>query len=448
MADSTLVSRKRLAGLSGQSFGGARDLYETMGYPRDLDAEDYVSSYLRQDIAARIVDAYPDATWREEPEFAADSAFKSAFEEMNKRLQVWRMMHRADRLGGLGHYGIILLGLDGGEDMATPARGKDYSLLYAQPHSERTAQIVRWDARPDSARFGKPHLYRITTGVNWTGAGAGQKSITVHHSRVIHFAERALEDESIGTPRLERVWNRLMDLDKLLGSSAEIYWQNAAMIMQLKADLEVQWDPQEAEVLKQQVEEMQHGLRRWLRTRGIEASNIAPGLQGSDPSNSIDKILDAISGASGIPKRILIGSERGELSSQQDENNWAGRIQERREQYAGPTIAEAFIARGQQLGFLPSGNVDIEWPESDTLGEQGRADIAQKKAMAVAAYVNTPGAELVVSPEEFRAWLGEKGQEPQMKPDDPLGEDAVVQFNAMRGRDKKALSATRYSGDV
>ncbi|BAQ70866.1 hypothetical protein NHU_03740 [Rhodovulum sulfidophilum] len=64
---------------------------------------------------------------------------------------------------------------------------------------------------------------------------------------MIHIAERALEDESIGTPRLERVWNRLMDLDKLLGGSAEMYRQNVAMLMHLKADLAVQWDPGEAE---------------------------------------------------------------------------------------------------------------------------------------------------------------------------------------------------------
>lgn len=431
MSDSPLIPRRRLANLAGQHFEGARDLYQTMGYPRHLGPENYVDAYLRQDIAARIVDAYADATWREQPEVVADDAFKSALKEIDGKHQVWRTLHRADRLAGLGHYGVIVLGLDGGERMDMPAEGADYSLLYAQPHSERTAQIIRWDSRPDSPRFGKPYLYRVTTGVNWTGAGAGQKSVTVHHSRVIHFAERALEDESIGTPRLERVWNRLMDLDKLLGGSAEMYWQNVAMLMNLKADLEVQWDPEEAAALKEQIEEVQHGLRRWLRTRGVEAQNIAPGLQGADPGSHIDRQLDMIAGATGIPKRILIGSEAGELASSQDENNWAGRIQERREQFAGPTMAEAFISKGQRLGFLPGGVVKLEWPESDTLGEQGRADIAAKKAQAVNSYVMTPGAELVVSPDEFRAWLGEEAQAPRLTEDEPLDAEAVVQFNAM-----------------
>lgn len=431
--NSDLTARRVLSSRAGSHFGGDRDLYQTMGYPRTLTPEDYTDVYLRQDIAGRIVDAFPDATWREAPEVLGSVA--ESFETLDKRLQLWRGMHRADRLGGLGHYGIIVLGLDGGEPMHMPAAKSGYNLLYMQPHSERTADVTRWEDNPASPRYGKPVLYRITTGINWTGSGAGQKTMTVHHSRVIHFAERALEDESIGTPRLERVWNRLMDLDKLLGSGAEIYWQNAAMIMQLKADLDVQWDPEEAAALTAQVDEMQNGLRRWFRTRGVDASNIAPGLQGADPSSVIERQLDMIGGATGIPKRILIGSERGELSSQQDENNFTGRIEERREQYAGPSIAEALINRGLRLGFLKGTFEGLKWPENDTLGEAARADIATKNAQAIATYSMASGAELLVSQKEFRETLGYKDALPALVEDEPLDEDeAVVQFNAMRGR--------------
>ncbi|MCE8418399.1 DUF1073 domain-containing protein [Rhodovulum sulfidophilum] len=429
---SALVSRKILAGRAGQSFNGARDLYETLGYPLGLTPEDYVDAYLRQDIAARIVDAYPDATWREAPKVNGPDEVREAFGKLDARLHIWRALHRADRLAGLGHYGVLLLGLDGGQPMDQPVRGNRFTLLYLQPHSERTAQIVRWEDNPKSPRFGRPLLYRITSGVNWTGAGAGQKSFIAHHSRVIHIAERALEDESIGTPRLERVWNRLMDLDKLLGGSAEMYWQNVAMLMHLKADLEVKWDPDEAEALKAQVEEMQHGLRRWLRTRGVDASNIAPGLQGADPANHIDKQLDMIAGATGIPKRILIGSEAGELASSQDENNFVGRVEERREQFAGPSIAMPFLTRCTELGILPPGADGIAWPENDTLGEVARAEIAEKNAQAIATYANAPGAELIVSPAEFRETLGYKAAQPKVAEDDDLGAEGVIQFNAAR----------------
>lgn len=428
---SELSGRMRLSQLAGMQFGGERDLYDVLGYPRVLQPGDFVDAYNRGDIAARILDAYPDATWREAPAVKGAEAFVAAWRHVEKRFGLWETFHRLDRLTGMGHYGVLLLGLDGGEPTHLPANRKDYGLLYLQPHGERTAQISAWEEDPRSPRYGRPKMYRITTGVNWTGTGGGQRVLSVHHSRVIHVAERALEDVSIGTPRLERIWNRLMDLDKLLGGSAEIYWQNAAMLLAFVADAEAEWDPQERKDMQEQLEELQHGLRRMLRLRGVDPKQLAPGLMGSDPANHIDKQLDIIAGASGIPKRILLGSESGELASSQDENNWAGRVAERREQFAGPAVVETFITAGQRLGFLPEGYEACTWPEADTMGEAGRAEIGLKKSQALQAYMNTPGAELVVSPREFRGWLGEKGDAPEMPTESSLDEDSsevVVQF--------------------
>lgn len=404
MPESSLTRRSQLAKLAGQHFQGTRDLYETFGYPRHLTAEDYASIYLRQDLAARIVDAFPDATWREVPEIQADDAFKKAWAEIGKRLSIWRQFHRLDRLCGLGHYGVMLLGLDGAERMDKPASSGNYNLLYVQPHSERTAEITTWEDDPASPRYGLPKAYRITTGVNWTGTGAGQQTLTVHHSRVIHVAERALEDQSIGQPRLERVYNRLMDLDKLLGGSAEVFWQNAAMLRAFIAEKDVEWREGEADQMAEQIEEMQHGLRRDMRLRGVEPHEL--GGEVADPSPHISAQLDSIAGAEGIPKRILIGSERGELSSEQDENNWAGRIQERREQHAGPAVIEQFIDKGQRLGFLPGNYRALDWPQEDTLGEKGRAEIATARANAIKAYQQAPGGDDLVTRGEFREWLG------------------------------------------
>lgn len=423
-ADSVLGRRAQLAQRAGQHFGGARDLYEVLGYPRTLGVQDFASAYQRGDLASRIVDAYPDATWREAPEIKAEQGFQDAFWALEKRVELLSALTRLDRLTGLGHYGVLLLGLDGGEPMSEEAKGNKYELLYVQPHGERTAQIIRWDDNPSSPRYGKPLLYRITTGTNWTGMGAGQKTLTVHHSRVIHVAEKPLEDASIGTPRLERLWNRLMDMDKLIGGSSEVYWQNAAQLMAFVAEKDAEWAEGEAEDMREQLEEMQHGLRRALRLRGVTPHSLSASTP--DARNHLESILEVIAGASGIPKRILLGSERGELSSQQDENNWAARIAERREQYATPQILNPFIQRGQRFGFLPEGEFEVDWPEADTLGEQGRADIALKKAQALQAYTSTPGADLVVPEPEFRQWLGEEPQSVYALPDEePLDESGL-----------------------
>lgn len=426
--NSTLMSRTALQNRAGVHMGGDRDLYETMGYPRAIETEDYAEVYKRQDIAGRIVDAYPDATWREVPELSASPEFITGWEALDKRLKLWRVFHRLDRLVNLGHYGVLLLGLDGAEPMDQPALGRDYRLMYVQPHSEKTAQITEWESDPNSPRYALPKRYRITTGVNWTGTGGGQRVLDVHHSRVIHVAERALEDVSIGMPRLERVYNRLMDLDKLLGGSAEMYWQNVAMIMAFIANAESEIEPEDKQEMKDQLEEMQNRLRRFLTLQGVDAKNLAPGLQGADPAGHIDKQMDVIAGASGIPKRILLGNEAGELASSQDENAWAARVAERREQYATPAVVEAFADRGLQLGFLQGELNAVDWPEADTLGEQGRADVALKKAQALQSYLSSAGSSLFVTPDEFRGWLGEEPLEVVNDEDDldeEVGGDAL-----------------------
>lgn len=408
------TTRALLARLHGQHFDGARDLYEVFGYPRNLTPSDYESMYKRGDIGARILDAYPEATWREPPVVKAsgdkdgNGTFKNAFDEFAEKFLLWHALTRLDRLLGMGHYGVLHIGLDGAEPQEIPVTGKSHKLLYLAPHSERTADVTWWDDNPQSPRYGKPSMYNLIVGVGRTGHGGGERRISVHQSRVLHIAERSMDDEAIGLPRLERIWNRLMDLDKLLGGSAEVYWQNAAMIRAWVAAPDVEWDPQEQEDMKAELEQLMHGLRRDVRLRGVTPENLAGNAQ--DPGGAFDRLVEIVAGASGIPKRILMGSERGELSSEQDENNWAGRIAERRTQFATPMVLRPLIQKFIDFGILPQpegGKFVIEWPDADTLGEQALADIAQKKAGALQSYVSTPGAEFVVPVEEFRSkWLG------------------------------------------
>lgn len=406
------VARRLLERFAGVQFNGMRDLYLTLGYPREIAPAEFRGAYERGDLMARIIDAYPDATWREPPAVRKKGeqeggSLELAVQALAKRVDLWGNMARLDRLMGLGHYGVLLLGLDGGEATDKPA-GKGYRLMYVTPHGETTAQIANWDSDPRSPRFGLPLLYRVTSGPAWGGVGGASTSLVVHYTRAIHVAERALEDKSIGQPRLCRIWNRCMDVDKLLGGGAEIFWQNASQLRAWVADKDAAFDPNDKAEVEQQLEELAHGLRRDVRLQGLTPHPLVADAQSANAAALIDKELDFIAGATGIPKRILIGSERGELSSEQDENNWHARVMERREQFATPYMVRPFIDRCMALGVLEKAEYDVVWPESDTLGEEKRATIAKTKAEAVAAYVGTPGTDMVIAPEEFRIWLGEE----------------------------------------
>lgn len=441
------TARRLLSQLIGQHFGGDRDLYTVCGYPRRIGVHEYVKSYCRQDIASRIIDAFPDATWRESPKVTAknedeDGTFAAAVEKLDEQFGFWDTLARLDRLMAMGHYGTLLIGVDGGEPMDRPVQGSGYNLLYLSPHGEYSSDIVEWDMNPASPRFGKPERYRITIGVGWTGFGGGERSLNVHWSRVIHVAEKPLDDISIGTPRLERIWNRLMDLDKLLGGGAETYWQNAVNTRAWYADSDAEWDPEEQKDMEKQFEELYHGLRRDLRLRGVKGESLNASPHSTEMAALVDKVYEVLAGATGIPKRILMGSERGELSSEQDENNWAGRIAERRQQFATPKVVRPVIDRLISLGVLPNVKYDVEWPESDTLGEQARAEIAGNLTTALSNYANSPGAEFVVPVPEFRSRIlgldeySEFGT-PGLDDADGLPEqdaDVVVQFERAKKR--------------
>src|SRR5690606_12261789 len=159
---------------------------------------------------------------------------------------------------------------------------------------ETSAQITNWDAEARSPRFGQPLLYSLNTGTTWTGVGASQRALSVHWTRTIHVAERALEDRSIGQPRLERVFNRAMDLEKLLGGGAEIYWQNAVQTRAWVADKDTTITQEDKDSMKEQLEELRHNLRRDLTMQGVTPHALAADAQSANAAALIDKELDFI----------------------------------------------------------------------------------------------------------------------------------------------------------
>lgn len=384
--------RQFFSGLAGQMYTGDRDMHTLLGYKSAPDAEVYADYYRRHDIAARIVDAYPDACWStppEQPGIIPD--------------RLWHSLHTLDRLAGVGEYGVLLIGLDGGEPLHTPTTGMDYRLLYLRPHSQRTAKVKRWDTNPASPRYGLPDSYNVDL-----SNGSTSTTSEVHHSRVIHVAERSGSNPALGEPRLQKVLNRLDDLQKLLGGGSEIYWKSAAPLYNFKIPADMQFEDGEAEKLKDQLQELTHGLTRSIRTRGVDAELLSQSSM-IDPTGLIDKQLDFVAGATGIPKRILVGSESGELASSQDQTNWGQRVAEREAQFCGPEILAPTLTRLMQLGCIPRFEVNLDWPEDDAIGTEKKADIALKKAQALAAYTGALGGDMIVQPEEFRSWLALDG---------------------------------------
>lgn len=413
------VARADLAKQVGVQYEGERDIYKALGYPRSIVLRNYVQSYERQDIARKINDAPVQATWRGDirvTDSDEDSPFDQAWEELAKKLRLWNKISRFDKLVGLGQYAVLLLGFSDvtdEKDFQNPVTGSP-DLMYVYPYHQLNAGIERYDNSPSSDRYGMPELYRIN--VSSGEFRNDQQDLYVHHSRIIHTAEHLLENELFGLPRLKVVWNRLEDLSKIVGGSAEMFWRGARPGHTAKMDKDASISEQDKEDFQQQLNEYEHDLRRWLRTQGVEITSLAP--QVSDPTNHVDVQVSMISAATGIPKRILMGSERGELASSQDETNWNQNVQDRREQYADPAILRPLIDRLINYGILPEpkeGDYDVQWPDLFSPSEEEKAKTASNQSNAIKAYVSSPGANMIIPEKMFLTevlgWPEEKADE-------------------------------------
>lgn len=391
MPRSVKLNRELLAQLAGMQFEGERDLYKVLGYERILDFQKFYSRYKRQDIASRIVDAPAAGTWRKPPSLRSESQeFLDAWDEMSKRLKVWRMFERADRLSGIGHYGIIFIGVKGNNQLSQPLRQvtDEKSIIYLSAFSEGAADITEIEDNPSNPRFGLPKFYRIKNEV------AGRHNISrtleqVHHSRVIHIAENVLDNEIYGTPRLQPIYNLLHDLEKVVGGSAEMFWLNARQGMQVDIDPETELKQEDADKLEEEVEEYMHQLRRFMRTRGVNIKDL--GGEVHDPDGTFQMLMSLVAGTVGIPKRILIGSEQGEMASTQDRANWSEKIQERRNVHAEPNILGAFIERMQSVGALPEADYEVDWPDLLAASQDERSIIARRYSQAMKAFFEVYG---------------------------------------------------------
>lgn len=409
--------RSAIAYALGYSHSGRRDLYDAFGYDRVVSTVELVAMYYRNDIANRIVRAFPQATWRDTPLVRDErgdgleidkpgfSPFALAVDEFFTKHKVMRYLERADRTSSLGKYGLLVLGFDDPDEISKPLPPGKHKLIYMSPYMESSITINQWETNPKSPRYGRPLTYTVQNrepDLTTSGSNLGpNKSFTVHYTRVIHVSEFLEQDDVFGTPRLLPIYNRLKDLEKVVGGSAETFWITANRGLALWADKDADLSPEEITLMQDQADEFQHQLRRYLVGRGMKAEVL--GSEDPDPKPNFEALMQLISGACGIPMRILLGSERGELSSAQDENNWSERINERRENFATPSLLQPFISIMIRTGNLPmpEGKWWVEWP-SDSLGPEASATVANIKSQALATYANSPVASLVVPIEEFR----------------------------------------------
>jgi len=428
--------RYTLAQMFGEqtAFGGARNYDKVLGYKTNPTVEDYYLKYRRQDIAARLVDVPAQDSFKRPPRISEDgdteTPFCQAWVDLFKSKRVWNRLMRADKLSGIGQFGVLLLGLRDGGELNEPVKRKlsgPGDVLFLRPLSQRSAKVKTIEDNSQSERFGLPLVYELQLSDvqgDWT---------EVHWSRILHVAEGKMDNEIDGTPRLERTFDRLDDLLKLVGGTAEANWwaMRPGTVLGLKEGYRQTMTDAEIE---EEIEDMTHDPMRIAFMNGIEASQIgAPTIL--DISSPVDVTIALLSAASGIPQRKLMGSAQGEAASAEwDNKQWAGEVSYRQSGYVEPEIARPFGDRMIEYGVLPepaSGeyhlgqqdrNGEWRWPSILEQTDLEMAEIAQRYSMAT-KNLSDPLAVYPIGETEKRVMLNlpeERPEEesPEQAPDD------------------------------
>jgi hypothetical protein len=417
-----VYSRTRLMRMGGGDDGEAdprRNIARECGWPDtgDITPESLGDMYDRFAVGARVNDLYPEESWQVTPRVYEDedpqtlTPFEEGLDDLAKQLRgesfyegeegnpLFEHLLRMDRLCGVGSYGVLLLGLDDGKKLNEPTDGLDETgrpsgsasgrkLLFLREFDERLAPVNAWETEVKNPRYGQPTSYNLTfddpklTGVK----GSGRATEQVHWSRVVHVADNLTTSDVFGVPRMRPVFNDLLDLRKLYGGSAEMYWQGAFPGVGFKTDPQLGADVSFPTDFKDTMELYMNGLQRWLAIGGVEPRMLSPTVV--SPEVQIKAHLEAICVRLGVPLRIFLGSERGELASSQDARAWNGRVQQRQNRFLTPRLIAPVVDRLIALGVLPKpARFMVEWPDISEKTDQEKMDKALKTTQAMGAYV-------------------------------------------------------------
>lgn len=426
LLSNAMTSRAKLIS-KGMEMDDRRDIAKECGEPAtaQVDTDTLRDLYERLGIAKRVVNILPDECWSSEPEIyesedeEEETAFEEAWGELNSNLSgkshfngesggspVWQYLHKIDCLSGIGNYGLLLIGLNDGKELFEPVKASDnLQVVYLRAFDQTLCQITRFESDRSNPRYGLPLEYQITlndprqTGTG--GIGLQIATTRVHWTRVIHVADNLLSSEVFGEPRMLPVLNNLLALRKLYSGSSEMFWRGAfpgyslETHPQLGGDVEVDVDE-----LRDMMESYSNSLQRYLTLSGMSAKPLAPQI--SDPTPQINAQIKAICITYGIPERIFMGSERGELASSQDQGAWNDRLRTRQSLYLLPAIIIPFTDRLISYGCLPvpEKGYNAHWPDVDSQSDLEKAQVAAHRTAALVQYVGG-GGDAVVTPIDF-----------------------------------------------
>ena len=415
-----------LRGLHSGSDTKHTQAWSDYGYKDQLEFADYYEMSERFGIAAAALTLPVEICWRTFPKVKqgsiedgesrdSDTPWESAIHAIFKKKKIWRKIKLADEYQRVGNYGAFVVQVRGNEQQAKwnqplPAIRADQIVNFT-PLYEDQLEPTAWEMDEQSERYGQPTLYNFDESqvqVNGSNNDGRARSVSVHWTRVIIFAEGADSDSIYGRPALKRGFNDLITLEKIIGAGGEGFWKSAAMKTVYTNTNKDAPPPSADEVdgMDEAITDFMDGLDKHLMTGGLDPKVL--GVSMSDPEKPFNVALNSVAASIGVAAKLLVGAQEGRLASDQDGIFTLANMQSRRAGWCSQMM-ESIVDWMIRHGIVARSEYEIEWDDLLAPSDRDKFELGEKLTKIIVELIKVTG-ESPIDPSEVAKIMGYKAQ--------------------------------------
>lgn len=419
VANTYEIARARQEFLGGYGLDAKRpQAWAQYGYPDQVTFEQLYAAYRRGSSGHGAVHRLLDRCWENSPRIKSpasddETPWEKKVKDALAKILAFKKFKDLDRRNLIGHYAAIIYRVRDGKNLREPLqRGSE--LVDLVPVFEDQIKVTGWNSDTNSEDYGQPTMFQFRT--QSRGGDTQGKPVEwadVHPSRVQILAEGAVGDFFDGVPLLEAGFNKLVDLEKIEGGSAEGYLKNSARTIVFKYDPGGMPqaipgpDGKPVESVKDAHEQQAKALNRNQDASIVMQGGEATTLQTttSDPKGAWEVAANAFAASVRIPFTIIYGQQTGRLASDEDKTDFAARCLDRQTNELTPMLQE-FVRRMQAAGIFEAGEFEIEWPTLNAPSDEDKFELLGKATSAAQQAFQAGLTEPLFDANELRGLVG------------------------------------------
>ena len=375
-------------------------LAERLKYPETLHPKDLRVLYDRNLLASALVNARVDASWGDASTFLVDDEEDEQLNAIARESRVLDALQRADLRSEVTTWSIFIPGASG-----EPAVwGADEAVI-----EERDQD-------------GMPRAYSVAPSGLSDEEREKQKRI-VRANQVAHVCDpRYSASVLTSNPRIVAGYNRLFDLERIMGGGAFAIFQ--AGFPQYHFMFEgVEPTEKELNELKQQMDEFADAVRKVLTTtEGVSMDTVNVNVPSVSPA--LREYLVHIVAGFGVPMSEFTGEALVAHSASVNLTTWHKRMNRRRSRMILPRVVEPCLARfievrGIDYDISRLQDVTLDWTEH---GDTPTTSDLTAQSNAIISAVREGIADTAWALEQLpEQWFGPVDQ--RMPPEEPEEDD-------------------------